>query len=321
MENGLNQLGMYREMHLRAHQFYKEQLRKSEKAINYLKERGVSGETALEFGIGYAPDNRQALKEVFPNYRVQSLVDCGLVAVNDNGHRYDRFRDRIMFPIHDEADSVIGFGSRVIDSGFAKYLNSPETPLFKKGSLLYGFSKALPIIHETQTAFVVEGYMDVAMLAQHGIKNVVAALGTATTANHITLLKREAKKIVFCFDGDEAGRTAAMRTLDLALPHACSNTKVSFMFLPHDHDPDSFVRERGAQAFLSLSSSAIPIGAYLMRKLREAREVSSCEGRAGFVHDALPYLRKIIDPLLRNQTVREVARFGRMSTDEIMSFM
>lgn len=321
MKNEVVPIDMYREMHEKALLFYKDQLKRSPRAITYLKERGVNGETARAFGIGYAPDNRQALREIFTNYQVQSLVDCGLVIVNDKGQRFDRFRDRIMFPIHDESSRVIGFGSRVIEQGFAKYLNSPETALFKKRSVLYGYAHALPHIQETGTAIVVEGYMDVAMLAQHGIRNSVAALGTATTSDHFQLLKKVAQKIVFCFDDDNAGREAARKAMDLSIDQVGSDTQVQFMFLPNGHDPDSFIRERGAQAFLTQLKQAVPMGAFLMRKLKENRHLKSCEGRAGLVADAIPYIKAIVDPVLKSRMIAEVAKCGRLTTDELLSFI
>lgn len=205
------------ELMLRAAHFYKDQLKASPKAIDYLKRRGLTGEIAAKFGLGYAPDDWQGLQKVFPDYNDQALVECGLIIVNDQGRRYDRFRDRIMFPILDQKGNVIGFGGRIIGQGEPKYLNSPETPLFEKGRELYGIVPARRAIHEADTVIVVEGYMDVVGLAQLGVENVVASLGTATTGHNAQRLLRQANRVIFCFDRDAAGDRAARRAMENSL--------------------------------------------------------------------------------------------------------
>lgn len=198
--------------------FYRGQLRAAHRAVAYLKARGLRGDIAARYGLGYAPAGFQALREAFPNYNDRALEKAGLVAVNDGGRRYDRFRDRIMFPILDDAGSVIGFGGRVLEGDGPKYLNSPETEVFQKGRVLFGLTQAAEAIAATGTAYVVEGYLDVVSLAQHGVQNAVATLGTATTGQHVERLLGLAKRVIFCFDGDDAGRRAAVRALDVCLP-------------------------------------------------------------------------------------------------------
>ena len=230
--------------------FYKAELKKSTRAIEYLKGRGLSGQVAARFQIGYAPPGWQNLQAVFPHYDSDVLQTAGLVVENEQGKRYDRFRDRIMFPIHDQKGQVIGFGGRVIDpEDTPKYYNSPETPLFQKGHELYGLFLARRAIRDAGRALMVECYMDVVALAQYGIEYAVAALGTATTPYHITKLMRQTDKIVFCFDGDAAGRTAAWRAAMNALPALTDGLQLRFLFLPKEHDPDSYVREFGKEAF------------------------------------------------------------------------
>ncbi|HYD33401.1 MAG TPA: DNA primase, partial [Methylophilaceae bacterium] len=229
----------------RASNYYRQELKKSPRAIEYLKGRGLSGKIAARFQMGYAPAGWQNLESVFDNYQAEALKTAGLVVENEQGRRYDRFRDRIMFPIHDQKGQVIGFGGRIMrtqgeDDG-PKYLNSPETPLFQKGQELYGLFLARKPIREAGRVLVVEGYMDVVALAQYGIEYAVAALGTATTPYHITKLMRQTDDIVFCFDGDAAGRKAAWRAAMNALPALTDGLKLSFLFLPKEHDPDSYV--------------------------------------------------------------------------------
>src|SRR5690606_162511 len=226
----------------KATQFYRDQLKASPQAIEYLKRRGLTGEVAARFGIGFAPAGWQSLEAVFPNYQDKTLLDAGLVIVNEQGRRYDRFRERIMFPIQDRRGRVIAFGGRVLDSGEPKYLNSPETPLFEKGRELYGIRQAMQSIRDDGFALAVEGYMDVVALAQFGICNAVATLGTATTPHHIQSLLRYADRLVFCFDGDKAGRKAAWRALENSLETLRDDATLAFLFLPEEHDPDSFVR-------------------------------------------------------------------------------
>lgn len=297
--------------------FYREQLRHSRSAIDYLKRRGVSGEIAARFGIGYAPDEWQALQKVFPEYSARNLLDAGLVIDNDQGRRYDRFRGRIIFPIHDRRGRIIAFGGRVLDSGEPKYLNSPETPLFEKGRELYGLFLAQKPIRDSGFALVAEGYMDVVALAQYGIHNAVAALGTATTPHHINTLLRQTNRIVFCFDGDAAGRKAAWRALENALEALRDDATLAFLFLPEQHDPDSFVRAEGADAFLHAARNATPLAAFLVRSLREQCDMDSAEGRAAFVHQARPLVTRVGAPLLRLQLIKRIAEESALTQQEV----
>src|SRR5690349_20812481 len=228
--------------------YYREQLKGAPRAIDYLKGRGLTGKIAARFGIGYAPDGWQNLQGVFPNYADKALKDAGLVIDAEGGRRYDRFRDRVMFPILNQRGSVIAFGGRVVDEGEPKYLNSPETALFEKGRELYGLPQARPAIRAAGRVIVVEGYMDVVALAQHGIEYTVATLGTATSPIHVQKLLRQTDEVVFCFDGDAAGRKAAWHALEVCLPYLADHKAMRFLFLPAAHDPDSFVREKGKEA-------------------------------------------------------------------------
>ncbi|HMC13446.1 MAG TPA: DNA primase, partial [Gallionellaceae bacterium] len=249
-----------------ATRYYREQLKQSPRAIDYLKRRGLSGEIAARFGVGYAPEGWQNLESIAPNYQDKSLLETGLVIVNDDGKRYDRFRDRIMFPIVNQRGQIIGFGGRVLDKGEPKYLNSPETPLFEKGRELYGLFQAQKAIRAEGLALVVEGYMDVVALAQLGVEYAVATLGTATTPYHIQKLLRLTDHVVFCFDGDAAGRRAAWRALENALPHLQDGKQLRFLFLPPEHDPDSYIREHGKEAFERLlGEEVLPLSGYLLR--------------------------------------------------------
>ena len=225
-----------------AAKFYRAQLKDAPRAIEYLKERGLTGAIAARFGIGYAPDAWQPLASAFDRYDEPALETAGLVIAGEGGKRYDRFRDRIMFPIHDSRGQVIGFGGRVLGDGEPKYLNSPETPLFSKGRELYGLFLARQAIREAGTVVVVEGYMDVVALAQHGVDYAVATLGTSTTpAPSSQKLFRQSDRVIFCFDGDAAGRKAAWRVLENALPVLADGKNAGFLFLPDGEDPDDFV--------------------------------------------------------------------------------
>ena len=277
----------------RAARFYHEQLKASPRAIEYLKGRGLSGQTAARYHLGYAPAGWQGLGAAFERYDDKALVECGLVVENE-GKRYDRFRDRVMFPILNQRGLVIGFGGRVIageDEGPAagegkgspagpKYMNSPETPLFEKGRELYGLPQARDAIRAANRVVVVEGYMDVVMLAQHGVQNAVATLGTATTPTHVQKLLRQADEIVFCFDGDAAGRRAAWHALEVSLETLADHKTVRFLFLPAEHDPDSYVREFGHAAFEAKLDESEPLSAYLLRELKGRVDLGSLEGRS-----------------------------------------
>ena len=256
----------------RAGDHYKVALKATPRAIDYLKRRGLTGEIAARFGLGYAPAGWRNLASAFARYDDPLLVEAGLVIVHDEGDdqkRYDRFRDRIMFPIRSVRGEVIGFGGRVIDDGEPKYLNSPETPLFVKGRELYGLYEARAALREAGYALVVEGYMDVVALAQSGLGHAVATLGTACTAEHVAKLFRFTDHVVFSFDGDAAGRRAAGRALEAALPHASDLRTIRFLFLPPEHDPDSFVREHGAAAFEQQVAAAVPLSRMLLQTAQD----------------------------------------------------
>ncbi len=306
----------------KAMQFYRDELKKAPDAIAYLKQRGLSGEIAARFGIGYAPAGWQNLDKVFPDYPSKILIDAGLVIKNDEGRHYDRFRDRVMFPIINVKGNVIGFGGRVMGAGEPKYLNSPETPVFDKGRELYGLYQARKAIREKGRVMVVEGYMDVVALAQHGVEYAVATLGTATTPMHIPKLLRAAQNVVFCFDGDKAGRNAAWRALEVSLPFITDGANLSFLFLPQEHDPDSYVREFGRDAFEKLLNDAPSLSTYLIRELTANDELKTEEGRARLLKNAKPLIAQITAPtlsvLLRNR-LSELTGVKREEIDELFN--
>ena len=302
--------------------YYRAELKKSKAAIDYLKGRGVSGEIAARFGLGFAPDGWQNLEAVFTDYATAPLKDTGLIVDSEpeegrKSRRYDRFRNRVMFPILDTRGNVIGFGGRVIGEGEPKYLNSPETPLFEKGRELYGLYQARRTIREVGRVVVVEGYMDVVALVQHGIENVVATLGTATTPTHVTKLLRLADNVVFCFDGDAAGRKAAWRALEVALPLLADGKLVSFLFLPPEDDPDSFVRREGKAAFEQALAAAKPLSQFLFGELASRVEMASEEGRARFVAEAKPLVAQVEAPALAAMMRHRLAELARLSDSEI----
>jgi DNA primase len=312
----------------RAATFYRDRLKASPAAIDYLKRRGVDGVTAKTFGIGYAPDAWQGLQEAFPEYGDKPMVDCGLVIVNEQGRRYDRFRDRVMFPIVNQRGFVVGFGGRVIGEAESaagegkgpagpKYLNSPETPLFEKGRELYGLPQARLAIRAQGRVVVVEGYMDVVMLAQHGIANAVATLGTATTPVHVQKLLRLTDEIVFCFDGDAAGRRAAWHALEVSLESLQDRKAVRFLFLPPEHDPDSFVREHGAAVFEERVARAEPLSAYLLGHLQATNDLATLEGRARLLAEAKPLLRRVAAPALQMQLKRALGDLAGVAESDV----
>jgi DNA primase len=305
--------------------YYRAELKKSKAAIEYLKGRGLSGEIAARYGLGYAPDGWQNLEEVFTDYGTASLKDTGLVIDSepDDSHperksrRYDRFRNRVMFPILDARGNVIGFGGRVIGAGEPKYLNSPETPLFEKGRELYGLYQARRAIRDANQVIVVEGYMDVVALAQHGVENAVATLGTATTPVHVAKLLKLADNVVFCFDGDAAGRKAAWRALEVSLPVLSDGKVVSFLFLPPEDDPDTFVRRQGKEAFASALLAAKPLSQFLFSELAGHADMASEEGRARFLAEAKPLLAQIEAPALSAMLRRRLAEIAKLTPEEI----
>jgi DNA primase len=309
----------------RTSNYYRSELKKSASAIEYLKGRGLSGEIAARFQMGYAPAGWQNLAEVFDDYQNEILKTAGLVIENEQGRRYDRFRDRIMFPIHDQRGQVIGFGGRVLgteseDVG-PKYLNSPETPLFQKGHELYGLFLARRAIRDAGRALVVEGYMDVVALAQYGIEYAVAALGTATTPYHITKLMRQTDNIVFCFDGDAAGRKAAWRAAMNALPALTDGLRLSFLFLPAEHDPDSYVREFGKQAFEDAMKTALPLSQYIIQYLSTENALQSQEDKVRMLNEAEPILKQIVAPRTALLLCKHIAKLAEISLDEMHAMM
>jgi DNA primase len=299
-----------------AMEFYRGELKKSPRAIEYLKRRGLTGEIAARFRIGYAPDDWQALKAAFPEYESAGLEQAGLVVANE-GKRYDRFRDRVMFPILSARGTVIGFGGRVLGDGEPKYLNSPETPLFEKGREVYGLVQARDAMRAAGRVLVVEGYMDVVALAQFGIGYAVATLGTATTPVHVAKLLRLTDELVFSFDGDSAGRKAAWRALEVSLPLASDAKPVRFLFLPAEHDPDSYVRAHGKEAFERLVRAAPTLSEFLIAELRAQHDLARPEGRAGFLSASKQYLEKLAAPALKLQLVREFADLARVTAEDV----
>ena len=300
--------------------FYRAELKKAPRAVEYLKNRGLTGEIAARFRIGYAPDGWQGLKSAFSQYEDKALVEAGLVIENE-GKRYDRFRDRVMFPIFNARGAVIGFGGRVMGEGEPKYLNSPETPLFEKGREVYGLVQARDAIRVAGRVLVVEGYMDVVALAQFGVGYAVATLGTATTPIHVAKLLRLTDEIVYAFDGDAAGRKAAWRALETTLPVAPDNKPIKFLFLPEGEDPDSFVRKHGKDKFEDLVARADTLSQFLLSELRAQFNLDTPEGRAQFVSAAKQHLQKVTAPILRIQLVNAVAELGRMAEEEIRSLL
>ena len=305
------------ELMAQAARFYKEQLKRSAVAIDYLKQRGLTGEIAARYGLGYAPEGWQALQAAFADYSAAGLLECGLVLENEQGRRYDRFRDRIMFPIQDQRGNVIGFGGRVLGKGEPKYLNSPETPIFEKGRELYGLVQARQSIRDQECVLVVEGYMDVVGLAQFGVGNAVATLGTAATPHHIQKLLRLTDRVVFCFDGDAAGRRAAGRALEVSLEHLADNKTLSFLFLPEEHDPDSFVRAEGPDAFRAAMNRALPLAEFLLAELKKDIDLGTAEGCARLVHEAKPLVTRIAAPLLRLQVIKMLAEAAGFTQAEV----
>jgi DNA primase len=299
-----------------AAQFYKKQLKQTPRAIDYLKKRGLTGAIAARYGIGYAPDG-SPLKQVFSDYTADALAASGLV-IDNEGRRYDRFRDRIMFPIRNIKGQIVGFGGRILDQGEPKYLNSPETPLFHKGSELYGLFEARAAIKAAGRVIVVEGYMDVVALAQHGVEFAVAALGTATTPIHARSLLRHTDRLIFAFDGDNAGRKAAWRALENSLEALQDGKEVRFLFLPEGEDPDSYIRTHGQAAFLQLlDTDTVPLSAFLVRELARNRKLDSQEGRAALIKDAKPLVDKIAAPLLASLIRRQIADLAHLQADEL----
>jgi len=306
----------------KAGEAYRRQLRESPRAVDYLKGRGLSGEVAKQFGLGYAPEGWRSLASVFPQYDDVLLVESGLVILHsaENGEeekRYDRFRDRVMFPIRNVKGECIGFGGRVLGDEKPKYLNSPETPVFSKGRELYGLFEARNALRDQGYALVTEGYMDVVALAQLGFPNAVATLGTACTHDHVQKLFRFTDAVVFSFDGDSAGRRAARKALDAALSFATDVRSIKFLFLPAEHDPDSFIRAHGKEAFARYVSEATPLSRFLIESAREGCDLNTAEGRAHLSSNAKPLWEQLPDGALKLQLMAELAELVQLTTREL----
>ena len=283
-------------------QFYRDQLKQpaSKVAIEYLKERGLSGQIVQKFGIGYVADEWDLVRKNFgqSKHNQDMLVSGGMLIENDNGNRYDRFRGRVMFPIRDRRGRVIGFGGRVIGDGTPKYLNSPETPIFHKGKELYGLYEVMQAYREPPQILVVEGYMDVVALGQYDVDYSVASLGTSTTGDHIQLLFRQTNTVVCCYDGDRAGKEAAWRALENALQYLKTGKTLKFLFLPDGEDPDSYVRKFGKEALEQQIEQATPLSSYLFDNLIEINNINlgTNEGKSALRAYASALISKIPDP-------------------------
>ena len=319
----------------KAADFYRGQLREHPRAVDYLKKRGLNGAVAARFNLGFAPPGWRTLSGVFPAYDDPLLEEAGLVRLRDAGDgsdgtggalpaeadrgRYDWFRERVMFPIRAVGGEVIGFGGRVLDDSKPKYMNSPETPLFSKGRELYGLFEARQALRDKGYALVVEGYMDVVALAQSGFANAVATLGTACTAEHVQKLFRFTDAVVFSFDGDAAGRRAAGRALEASLPHATDLRSVRFLFLPTEHDPDSYVRELGAAAFDEQVAKAVPLSRQLIEQAAAGADLGTAEGRARMLAQAKPLWSALPDGALKRQLLPELARQSQLELSDLAS--
>jgi DNA primase len=313
----------------RVAQFYRDALRDDARAIEYLKGRGLTGETVAAFGIGYAPDSWNAVLRKFGESEAsrRKLSAAGLIVERSgpgreaDGGFYDRFRDRIMFPIRDARGRVIAFGGRILDKGEPKYLNSPETPVFHKGQELYGLYEARQSRQALNRLLIVEGYMDVVRLHQAGVTYALATLGTATTSEHLNRIFRLASEVVFCFDGDRAGRAAAWRALENALPQARDGRQLKFMFLPEGQDPDSLVGEEGKDAFERRLSSALPLSEYLVEHLAGQVDLEHVDGRARLAELAKPLLQRIVPGIYRELLIDRLAQLVRMPAPKLASLL
>ena len=293
-------------------------LRASPRAIDYLKGRGVSGQIAKRYGLGYAPAGWHGLASVFPEYDNPLLQESGLIIVSEeDSRRHDRFRDRVMFPIRNVKGECIGYGARALGDEKPKYLNSPETALFHKGQELYGLYEARAAIRERGYVLVTEGYMDVVALAQLGFPNAVATLGTACTPEHVHKLFRFTETVVFSFDGDSAGRRAARKALDGALPYAGDTRSVKFLFLPPEHDPDSFIRAHGSDAFARCVGDAMPLSRFLPEAAREGCDLGTAEGRAHMLSNARPLWSLLPDGALKRQLLADLGELGQLPPKEL----
>ncbi|HET7396813.1 MAG TPA: DNA primase [Gammaproteobacteria bacterium] len=303
----------------KAARFYREQLKTATAAIDYLKQRGLTGEIAGQFGIGYVPAGWDNLLKQFDGKdgTNRQLLTAGMLIRKDDGRYHDRFRERIMFPIRDNRGRIIAFGGRVLGKDEPKYLNSPETPLFHKGRELYGLYEARQTLRNISRLMVVEGYMDVVALHQHGVAYAVATLGTATTADHLQRLFRVAPEVVFCFDGDRAGRSAAWRALENALPEAREGRQIMFLFLPDGEDPDTLVRKEGKEAFEARLKQATPLSRFLTESLVAQTDLGSAEGRARLVELARPHLNRVPAGVFHDMLKDEIARLAQVDSGKL----
>ena len=304
--------------------FFRKRLRSSPAAIEYLKKRGLTGETAARFGIGYAADAWDELLNQLGHDDAarQLLLRAGMIIERENkSGYYDRFRQRVMFPIRDSRGRTIGFGGRIIAAGEPKYLNSPETELFHKGRELYGLFEARQSTRQLTRLMVVEGYMDVVSLHQAGVTYAVATLGTATTPDHLQRLFRVVNEIVFCFDGDRAGRAAAWRALEISLPQAREGRSLRFMFLPEGHDPDTLVQAEGKATFETRISQALPLSEYLSQELSARHDLTQVEGRDQFIKQAQELLNKLADAGYRELLFARLATALNLSVDRLQRVM
>jgi DNA primase len=307
------------ELTSRVERFWQNALRENDAAVNYLKQRGIDGTTAKRFGLGYAVDGWSTLLDKFGTSpeAIERLLAAGLIIRKDNGGHYDRFRDRITFPIRDARGRCIGFGGRAMGDGEPKYLNSPETVLFHKGRELYGLFEARQALRQIERLVVVEGYMDVVALARHGIDFSVATLGTATTTDHLNRLFRLTENIDFCFDGDRAGKQAAWRALETALPQIREGRQVRFVFLPDGHDPDSFVNEFGSATFIDALDNGVALSDYLIAELASQVNLETVDGRARLAELAKPLLAKIPPGVYRELLVESLAETVQLSAGKL----
>ncbi len=316
--------GLY-EVLVEAATYFRRQLREhpqASRAVAYLKGRGLSGQIAAEFGLGYAPPGWDNLLRLGNGpARIDALSRAGLIVANEAGKRYDRFRDRIMFPILDRRGRTVGFGGRVLDSGTPKYLNSPETPVFHKGREVYGLFQARHQRTNLARILVVEGYMDVVALAQFGIRNAVATLGTAITADHLNQLFSTVSQLVFCFDGDNAGRRAAWRALEQSLPLMRDGRQAGFLFLPEGEDPDSLIRKLGAEAFTARVAQATPLSSFLFDQLLAEIDMGSLDGQARLVERSKPLLGKLPHGPFRQLMVDRLAELTRMDSENLTTLL
>jgi len=304
--------------------FFQHQLRQdpnAQVAIDYLKSRGLSGQIAKTFCIGYAPDQWDALLKHFPEDQTQALLDAGLLVKNDQGKIYDRFRHRIIFPIHDRRGRVVGFGGRVLnDLDKPKYLNSPETPIFHKGEVLYGLyesRKAESSLKPITQIILVEGYMDVVALHEHGLPFAMATLGTASSESHFKAIFKICKKLIICFDGDQAGRQAALRALNNVLGLITGQEEINFLFLPEDQDPDSLIRQEGQEKFLARASGALSLSDYLLQVLTQGLNLKILEGKSQLVLLALPYLEKIPESHYKDLLIDQISQLSGLASIKI----